>query len=1207
MADLLTFPPPDTGLVLEPARTLASDAAERERALDLGCSFIVEAPAGSGKTGLLLQRFLKLLATVDDPAQVLAITFTRKATAELADRVLRQLTEAAAGQAPEETFAAATRPLAEAVLSRDALLGWNLLDQPHRLNIRTIDAVCAGIAARLPVLSGSGGGQAPSDNAASLYAEAARRTLALLGGPDAALNHALRTILLHRDGSLANCEALLASMLGAREQWGELVPLGAADLDEDDEDRLDREVLPRLEQALDLAICRGLTQLNKYLPAPMLEALCALAAEMGHAEGYQGGSSPVAICAGKFTPPEEKAAHLDHWLALIDLLLTQKGEFRKAGGINSRNVKFLIEKHHKQELIQLIEQVQHDEALCELLCSVRALPPTMYPADQWRVTKALFQVLSRARSELQAVFTAHNECDFAEIALLAKDALRADSAQQDLAAAGPALEHLLVDEMQDTSTTQYELIQLLTRGWDGVTRTVLLVGDPKQSIYLFRQARVERFVETMRRGRLGELPLTALHLTANFRSQANLVRAFNRDFSRIFPSATDPAQPASVPYRAAEAIRAPSSAASVVWHVRPLPFGATAADRTEQTVQDASEIREIVQTWREQSPAGAPPKIAVLVQSRAHLLPIVQAFKQATPIPYRAIQIEPLGERQEILDLVALTRALLHPADRVAWFALLRTPLCGLTLEDLHLLAGADDHGFAQHTVQELLEQRGDLLSPDGIGRLEPFWQILQAAFEECGRLPLAQRVHRTWCAFGADRFLAPDAVLNVEEYLKLLEELETSTGALSLRTLNERLAKLYAAPSAEQDAVDLMTIHNAKGLEWDLVLVPSLERAGRINETRLLDWIETDAEDELADHEHGTAGVAHGMLAPIQSKGGESGRLNQWIQSIFKAREAAERKRLFYVACTRAREQMHLFAAPQTKADGSLCAGMRNLLVAAWPAARDHLASPDEPGKILAMPRAPQPQMLDTLAAEAELNAGLNRWPDRRPNHQPDRQPDRQIDRIPTNRMTLPTLPSPAAASEPFVRPEGSFRARVFGKTLHTFLEKAALRAATGSSFAALTAELPGWTPRVSAVLRGSGLAGRDLDALTPQVMRGMENTLRSPEGRWLLSAHPQAASEASFSACDEEGTRTQLRLDRTFLAGAVPLEPGSECLWIVDYKTSTHAEAGLDAWLDEQQASYREQLETYARALVTRAHPLRLALYFPLLDRLRWWEFSA
>jgi ATP-dependent exoDNAse (exonuclease V) beta subunit len=81
--------------------------------------------------------------------------------------------------------------------------------------------------------------------------------------------------------------------------------------------------------------------------------------------------------------------------------------------------------------------------------------------------------------------------------------------------------------MQDTSTSHYEVIQLLTQGWDGASQTVFLVGDPKQSIYMFRQARVELFLRTMETKRLGELPLGCLRLTANFRSQEALVDAFN--------------------------------------------------------------------------------------------------------------------------------------------------------------------------------------------------------------------------------------------------------------------------------------------------------------------------------------------------------------------------------------------------------------------------------------------------------------------------------------------------------------------------------------------------------------------------------------------------------------------------------------------------------------------------------------------------------
>ncbi len=205
------------------------DQLERERALDVRQSWIVEAPAGSGKTGLLIQRYLKLLAdeSVDQPEQVLAITFTVKATNEMRERVVAQLEGAARGDPLREgsDFARETRRLAEAVLRRDALLGWRLLERPRRLRVRTIDSVCGEIALSLPVLSGSGGRQTPVEDPTPMYREAARQTLMQLGGNDAELDAALRTVLLHRDGSLADCERLLMEMLPLRNQWGELVPL----------------------------------------------------------------------------------------------------------------------------------------------------------------------------------------------------------------------------------------------------------------------------------------------------------------------------------------------------------------------------------------------------------------------------------------------------------------------------------------------------------------------------------------------------------------------------------------------------------------------------------------------------------------------------------------------------------------------------------------------------------------------------------------------------------------------------------------------------------------------------------------------------------------------------------------------------------------------------------------------------------------------
>ena len=133
-----------------------SDQLARRRALDANSSFIVQAPAGSGKTELLIQRFLTLLARVDAPEEVVAITFTRKAAGEMRNRVLDALAAASAERTPENDQERITLPLAQAALAADQRHGWSLVDNPARLRIFTIDALCLSLSAQMPLLSRMG-------------------------------------------------------------------------------------------------------------------------------------------------------------------------------------------------------------------------------------------------------------------------------------------------------------------------------------------------------------------------------------------------------------------------------------------------------------------------------------------------------------------------------------------------------------------------------------------------------------------------------------------------------------------------------------------------------------------------------------------------------------------------------------------------------------------------------------------------------------------------------------------------------------------------------------------------------------------------------------------------------------------------------------------------------------------------------------------
>ena len=1186
MSKVLSFPA-SVNPELQKSGLQTLDTEARAEALDTQSSFIVEAPAGSGKTGLLVQRYLKLL--LDDqlqhPEEVLAITFTNKATAELLERVLQQLHRAQTAEAYDETsdFLREFRELALAVLARDAARNWRILDNPQRLNIRSIDSVAKGIADAVPVLSGSGGRRDLLQQAQPLYAAAAHRTILQLGGSDPDLHSALRDLLLHRDASLQDTEALLASMLANREQWGTLIPLDSAALTDA---RLDAEVRPRLEKTLEDIVCGGLTQALRHMPDSALLELSSYATNWSRYPGYKGAINPLSICASLSGPPAAKADALDHWHALINLVLKKDGEWRLSKQSFQNN--FLgveLGKGENAGLQQLVQKIE-SEQLRESLCAVRDLPPAKYPDEQWAVAKSLFRVLRHALAELQLLFAERGQCDFAELSLSARDALRRGLETDDTTGvadlaltAGSRLRHLLVDEMQDTSTAQYELLDLLTRSWDGHTQTLFLVGDPKQSIYAFRKAEVARFLRTMREERLADMPLQALRLSANFRSQSNLVQSFNDTFNRLFPNPEDDALRSStsfdVPFVEAAATREPTLPEALHWHTTILEKDVEGAKAAHQT-SEARRIAGLIAGWRARPlpPDRTKPwGIAVLASNRKQLAPIAAELKAAA-IPYRAVEVEPLAERQEVLDALALTRALLHPADRIAWLAVLHAPWCGLGLADLLALTSEGPDADRTATVAELIPQRIDHISAEGQTLLARAWPVLATAVETLGRTSLATHIERTWRSLGGDAPLTPDATRNVLRFLTLLDEVETAgRGRVDLPMLNSHLGTLFAEPGGDDNAVELMTIHKAKGLEWDVVFVPGLERRPASNSSELLNWAEFDSESG-----------PQVVLAPISSKGEASTALNTWLRAVKSRRDQAERKRVFYVACTRAREELHLFAAVERKQGGELAKpAPGSLLSACWPAAEPHFATTTPNlANLLELSLSHEVDEPLALAAAAEPAAQprvpiLHRLP-------PEFQPRARFHA--GNKLPYAVATPPSQA---FDRPEGSFAARAFGNVVHRYLQLLCTQIAEGHTPDATT-----WRPRLVASLRTEGLPPTRAEREADRALLALTNTLADTTGKWLLAAHPSGATETSLTTA----ART-LRADRTFLDG--------DTLWIIDFKTTEQGSRTDEAFEAAELSKYREQLEAYGALL--RRQPitppkLMLGLFYPLKPRLLQWE---
>ena len=1160
------------------------DQAARDAALDITRSVIVQAPAGSGKTDLLTRRFLRLLAIVDEPEDILAITFTRAATAEMRARILSDL-DAAAGRQP-----CAPGDLPRVALARDALAqserrGWDILNHPERLSVDTIDSLSLRIAHDRPLLSRLGGLLQPTEEARPLHATAARRTLDQLGGADAELDAALAHLLDLRDNRLAGCEALLSEMLAKRDQWQHALPLSRAMTEEDwDLLRFNLEAPFRRE------IARVLADAHR-----LLNDQPAIAMQLVELANYacSKGNSDISLLDG--IREFDASMPADHWDCLCTLLLTGENEWRKT--VNKSNgfpSNTAAEKQQRASMIRLLEWLQHKPDLLAALCAIRSLPPSSYSESQWLTLRHVFTVLRHAVARLRVIFAEQNAVDFTELSLAAIDVLKQ---APDRAIA----RHLLIDEFQDTSRRQHELLTEILRSWDPSSnpeehRTVFVVGDPMQSIYMFRQAEVELFTHAWTHG-LGpedaRIVCDPVSLSVNFRSHAGLTCRLNEFFGRICAQPAPPGS-AAAQFAPATASAAPPAQAGSWVRVYPRFIGNPGARPTREESAQAhrDEARDILEILERTSADHPEYRIAVLVRARPHLAELVPLLRERG-LPFRAVEIDRLSERQELLDLRSLTRALLHPMDRIAWLAVLRAPWCGLTLADLHALTGSDDPSCKTLSVLELIDRNQDRLSADGRERLARTAQILRRALDIRWRQSespsFASWIERTWRTLGGPAALDGAALENCEVFFTLVDAVTPDGMAPLTPAFDEQLNGLFAQPDpavSDRTGIELMTIHKAKGLGFDVVVVPGLDRKPARDGQPLICSLErrdpfNSAEDEF-------------LVAPIGAQGDDTDPLYKWVADQRKLRSNEERKRLFYVACTRARTELHLFGTATVSSSGLKPGDPDSLLAAAWPALAPEFEAFDEqnaaamPANVIAFPA---PGEVAAIAAVAEP------------------APARGPFRLPIGYRPMHALnvahngAAVIAAADPpeFRRPEGSRHARVIGAAVHALLER------MGPGLIALSAEQI--RAHAASLLRASALTGEAHENATVTVTNLALACASDPVCRWILAPHPEAQSEASWSGFADARLRT-LRADRVFRAGTAPLAEGSDCLWIIDYKTGAAPPGDAAAWLAEERLTYAPQLLAYGRALRAlrgAETPLRLGLYYPAISVLDWWEPSV
>lgn len=1085
---------------------MIKDLDTRAKAIDPAYSFIVQAPAGSGKTELLMQRILTLLLTVQEPEEVMALTFTKKAVEEMRVRVIHTLQAAKDNTPVTSEHQQKSRELAQAVLAHDAKHQWQLLASPHRLNISTIDALCLKICQGAPQETLLPLDVSPLDNATEVYKQAIQ---AIFNHPkESHLNADLQTLLLHCDNQYPTIERLLCQLIAQREQW---LPLVMPFVHQPE------QLKHACEQVIVNILQSHLNEILIQLPEAYLSYLWD--SVVFSKQQCDANTTWQALDNLLDDDPDNFSA----WLYAANLLLTKDGSWKSTRSINKTwgfTKDTPEEKKACQQLLENLSNLDNADALREALHALRSTPSLHYNEESWDILKACLMCLPDVVAQCHLLFQSIGQCDYVELNLAACRVLDHEAASQKALVLNHKISHILVDECQDTSLSQARLLTLLTQHWDSSEhKTLFFVGDPMQSIYRFRQAEVSLFHQWQTHG-LGHIALEPLQLTSNFRSEEAVVHWFNQQFIDIFP-ADYSAQSGGIPYAMATAVK-PSLQASPVEAVI-----IADGDQQDEAAHIAKTIKNIQSTEK---------NIAILLQKRSQALAIIEALKKNN-IAFEANDIEPLINNSLALDWLMCLRALCNFDDRIAWSALLRSPICGAKLEELyHLNNNAEKNGFL------------DALDNSKDASIQAFKQRLKHLLQITADMQLWHLLQTAWQTLGFnDYYHQPGNQIIFQQCQNLLKSLDWHRHTFDRDALMELLEITYCESTVSAN-VKLMTIHKSKGLEFDDVFIPGLQIKSRPEDKSLITWQTILLEDQPAQF----------CIAPLASKEQKQEKVYDYCRLIEKQKLTEERKRLFYVACTRAKSKLYLSAILPVKDEADTISeqfqpNKGSFVQMLWPFICQH-AEVIEPCTENQTETHQLPQLVQPTEA----------W----------------LQKKQTNHTTRKDTPLPNNQVTPHLQNLcKQTHARHFGDALHALCEKISEHALEAN-----------FEKAIETIANTFQSALENKASLITKLNQALQTMQQDPKAQWIFKAHQDAHNEWTILEKQNFSIKKHI-IDRSFV--------DNDTRWIIDFKSATpHANETAEQFLQSQIQQYQKQLQRYRNCLqqLGEQHPIQCALYFPM-----------
>ena len=1146
-------------------KIVAEATALQRQAADPEASVWVSASAGSGKTKVLVDRVLSLLLRGSAPGRILCLTFTKAAAAEMANRLSGELARwvtAEEGALRLRLEALLGGPVDDALLSRARALFARVLDTPGGIKIQTIHAFCQALLARFPLEAGV------APNARVLDEHEASDLL-----------------------ETARVEVLAEALAGQGRLSAEIAVL-TAHLQEDRFTEVMQQLIRERSRLADLKAARGnidrlvadVFALLRVDPSESVDDLTAKACAEG-AFNRKALQHAVEICAqGTAKSDQPKGTKLAAWLAgdvaaRIAGMDDYKRLFLKADG-----------QPFVDQLTKKLAAANPDavESLCREAERLLALSERCNALVVARATQALL-VLGDA---ILAAYQRHKEArvllDYDDLIHYAARLLASrGGVSWVLFKLDGGLDHLLVDEAQDTSPEQWRIVERLTADFfsgesahedrAATPRTVFAVGDPKQSIYSFQGANPAEFQrlrdlfrERAQRARHRWRPVS---LAVSFRSTEAVLSCVDAVFAAEAARDGVLFGEAAIEHRAR---RVGEAGRVEIWPPAPPaeagddePWALPLPGRSDlpAPLRLARLVARRIWHWT-MNPAAAedpdcrlaargrrmrPGDVMVLVRRRnAFLAALVRELK-TLGVPVAGVDRMRLTEQLAVMDLIALGRVLLLPEDDLSLACVLKGPLIGLDEDRLFALA----HGRGRKSLWQRLGEEAE--RNPACAEARRFLEALAARADYVAPFELYSAL--LGAGRGREKLLArlgPDAADPLDEFLSLALAYERETAPSLegfLHWLEAGEIEIKRDLEQEHGAVRLMTVHGAKGLEAPVVILPDTLQLPNAPDGLL--WVDDGKAETSRKPPLAVWPVKSDYDLPVLGAARAARRLAQ----------EQEYRRLLYVALTRAEDRLYLCgwltrkkpsagnwyalaeAALGTLADGGEAAAVDFDFTAELGA--DGWTGPgwrlERAQQAALAPEKPRPQR-----AAAQAETPLPDWA-RRP-APPEPAPPQ------------PFAPSRPAESEPPSRsPLGPDLGRRFrrGLLIHRLLQslpalEPSRRAAAGRAF--LQSPL-------------HDLSAPQQDEILAEALRVLE----APELAPLFG--PGSRAEVPLAGLVETAAGPQV------IAGQVDrLMVDSEAVWLVDYKSQRPAPETAEA----VPGLYLRQMAAY-RALLAGIYPGR------------------